>query len=92
MQAWSFTAMREKSGSYRAASMTNSYYWFQLASKRKYECRFSFTTKLDTVGNSCMQNPPVGDKLLFHKDYVEIENIDFSTLIAYKEINRLIIE
>lgn len=33
-----------------------------------------------------------GDKLLFHKDYVEIENIDFSTLIAYKEINRLIIE
>lgn len=33
-----------------------------------------------------------GDRLLFHKDYVEIENIDFSTLIAYKEINRLIIE
>lgn len=33
-----------------------------------------------------------GDKLLFHKDYVEIENIDFSTLIAYKEITRLIIE
>lgn len=33
-----------------------------------------------------------GDKLLFHKDYVEIENIAFSTLIAYKEINRLIIE
>ena len=33
-----------------------------------------------------------GDRLLFHKDYVEIENIDFSTLVAYKEINRLIIE
>ena len=33
-----------------------------------------------------------GDRLLFHKDYVEIECIDFSTLIAYKEINRLIIE
>lgn len=33
-----------------------------------------------------------GDKLLFHKDYVEIENTNFSTLIAYKEINRLIIK
>lgn len=33
-----------------------------------------------------------GDKLLFHKDYVEIESIDFSALIAYKEINRLFIE
>lgn len=33
-----------------------------------------------------------GDRLVFHKEYVEIESIDFSTLIAYKEINRLIIE
>ena len=44
-----------------------------------------------------------GNRLLFHKDYVEIvfstltaykdyAEIDFSTLIAYKEINRLIIE
>lgn len=33
-----------------------------------------------------------GNRLVFRKDYVEIENIDFSTLITYKEINRLIIE
>lgn len=42
----------KKSGSHRTASVTNSYYWLKLASKRKYECRFSFTTKLDTIGNS----------------------------------------
>ena len=27
----------EKSGSHRSASVTNSYYWFQLASKKEYE-------------------------------------------------------
>ena len=27
----------KKSGSHRSASVTNSYYWFKLASKRKYE-------------------------------------------------------
>ena len=61
VKAWSFTAMMREERSHRTASMMNSHYWFQLASKRKCECRFSFTTKLDTVGNSCMQNTPVGE-------------------------------
>lgn len=33
-----------------------------------------------------------GDRIVFHKEYLEIENTEFSTLIAYKEITRLIIE
>lgn len=32
-----------------------------------------------------------GDKIIFHKGYLEIENTELSTLIPYKEITRLII-
>lgn len=32
------------------------------------------------------------DKIIFHKEQLEIENTMFSIFISYKEINRLIIE
>lgn len=33
-----------------------------------------------------------GDRIIFHKEQLEIANTMFSTFISYKEINRLIIE
>lgn len=33
-----------------------------------------------------------GNKIIFHKKYLEIKSTDFSTLIFYREITRLIIE
>ena len=32
------------------------------------------------------------DKIIFHKKYLEVKSIDFSTLLFYREITRLIIE